>query len=135
MKNTRHASTAWMLALASLAAASSGAVEQAPPPTYSWAPWHAMPWMGWNVTPWPAFGWLLALACWLMMRRGGIGCCRWSGGFGRGEAPGRRAGGRAPTARERLDERYVSGEIGEREYAHMKAQLAAPPSPLPDSRA
>ena len=145
MKNAIHSPTAWMPALASLAAASAGAAEPQQP-TYSWAPWQVMPWtgwMGWNATPWPAFGWFLvlacfvvmALACWLMMRRGGIGCCRWAGAFGRGEAPWRRAGRRAPTALELLDERYVSGEIDEREYAHMKAVLAAPASPSLSTRA
>ena len=143
MGSTRYLSTGWMPALISFAAASAGAAEQAPPQPYSWPAWQAMPWMGgmgrtgWNATPWPAFGWifmlgcfvLMAIACWLMMRRGGIGCCRWSGACGPGETPGRRAGGRAPTARERLDERYVSGEIDEREYVHMKAQLASPPMP------
>lgn len=139
MGSTKYLSTGWMPALIAFAAASAGAAEQAPPPpTYAWAPWQGMPWTGWmgwmglNPTPWPAFGLiimfaffvLMAIACGLMMRHGGIGCCRWSGGFGRGEA-----GGRAPNARERLDERYVSGEIDEREYAHMKAVLASPPSP------
>ena len=156
MGSTKCLSTGWMPALVSFAASSASAAEQAQPQPYAWPAWQAMPWTGWmgwggwNTTPWPAFGWifmlgcfvLMAIACWLMMRRGGIGCCRWAGTIGRGDALRRRAGGRAATALDLLDERYVSGEIDEREYAHMKAVLAAPPSssssppsPPPNSRA
>ena len=143
MGSTKYASTGWGPALLSFAASAAGAAEQAPPQPYSWAPWHTMPWPWWNATPWPAFGWIVALAffalmaivCWLLMRRGGIGCCRQSGTFCRGEVLGRRTGRRASAALDLLDERYVRGEIDEREYAHMKVVLASPASPSLSTRA
>ncbi len=69
-----------------------------------WAPWYGFHWW-----------WLIPIAmmilCFFMMRHGG--CMPRRSGFRRDE-----------TAREILDRRYASGEIGKDEYEQKKRDIA-----------
>jgi uncharacterized membrane protein len=120
--------TTWFnLVLLNLMTVSSAiAQDQAAPQTPPWPGWHSMPWHG--------FGWFFPLLfivvmivmCFLMMRRGCMGCRRYDRTMrdpdsrDASERPGASSTESAQTI---LDKRYASGEIEKQEYEEKKAAL------------
>ena len=92
---------------------------------------HTWPW--WHEGHGHAFWWIFPLMfflfmvvmCFLMMRRGGMGCMwrDWMDGPEYRDAMKRHRGERTETALEILDRRYASGEIEKHEYEEKKAAI------------
>lgn len=115
-----------LLLLTLVCASSVLAAEQETPQQHAWPWWHE----GhghefWWIFPLMFFI-IMIVMCFLMMRRGGMGCMwcgRRMGGPGFRDDMERGRGERSQSALEILDKRYARGEIEKQEYEDKKAAI------------
>jgi uncharacterized membrane protein len=116
----------YLVMLNLITASSSFAEDQAVPQPPPWPGWHAMQWHGfWWIFPLLFFVMMIVM-CFLMMRRGGMGCMWHDRKMISPESRdviGRSMGDSSESALNILDKRYASGEIDKQEYEEKKAAI------------
>jgi uncharacterized membrane protein len=123
---TRYTAWFYLVLLNLITASSSFAEDQAVPQPPPWPGWHAMQWHGfWWIFPLLFFVMMIVM-CFLMMRRGGMGCMWHDRKMNSPESRdvmGRSMGDSSESALNILDKRYASGEIDKQEYEEKKAAI------------
>ena len=126
MKTFRSTMARLYLVLLNLAfAAQVFAAEEVTQHQHTWPWWHGgHGYPFWWIFPLMFFLFMVVM-CFLMMRRGGMGCMwrNWMDGPEYRDSMNRHRGERTETALEILDRRYASGEIDKHEYEEKKSVL------------